>query len=163
MNQEMDNMPTEIYEGSQASEKLDSYRQVKPKDCFLADTDLGPVIMVFNCPEVRGLGPETRYSFLPTAALPVPLTLPLLLMDIEVYGGQPVRVAFKWETGVPEMILTSKYLALFAAKRPKVLWVRDISKFAIKGMVDVDLEKTRQNLESVILPFQYLIDRKEGE
>lgn len=161
-------MAIEVYEDGKAAEKLDAYRQIKSENCFLADTDLGPVIMVFDCPGVRGLGSDTRYSFLPTAALPVPLTLPLLLLDIEVYGGQLIKVAFKWETGVPENMLTAKYLALFAAKRPQDLWVRlnkkrritdrDIRRFARSGSLDINLEKTRQNLESVILPFQYLID-----
>lgn len=173
-------MSTEIYEDSQAAEKLDSYRQVRPENCFSADTDLGQLILIFDCPEVRGLGPEDeRYSFLPTTAVPVPLTSPLLLLDIVTQGGKSIKVAFSWETGVPEMMLTAKYIALFAAKRPKGLWVwlnkkrsitdRNIRKFARKGMLDVNLEAVRENLETVIKPLKQLIDlaisqdRKVGE
>jgi|GEM_PF-2902495 len=161
-------MSAEIYEDSKAAEKLDSYRQIKPEDCFYAETDLGPLILIFDCPEVKNLGPEERYSFLPTTAVPVPYTSPMLLLDIDVYGKNSIKVAFSWETGVPEKMLAAKYLAFFATRKPSGVWGwlkkkhritnRDICKFGKKGSLDVDLTITQQNLEAVICPLQELIN-----
>ena len=159
-------MSAEIREGSKAAEKLDLYRQVKPDDCFYAETDLGPLILIFDCPEVKNLGPEERYGFLPTTAVPVPLTSPLLLIDIDVYGKHPIRVAFSWKTGVPERMLTAKYLVLFAARKSKGIWGwlkknQNMREFGRRGALDVDLTNVRQNLESVILPLKELLAMAE--
>ncbi|HAG12049.1 MAG TPA: hypothetical protein DCK76_11945 [Desulfotomaculum sp.] len=62
-------MHTTIFRNDKAAEKLDSYRQVTMAECFFVDTDQGPAIFVFGCPEVKGLDPEARFSFQATAAI----------------------------------------------------------------------------------------------
>lgn len=155
-------METGIYEGTEATQIFNSYRQINPNDCFYAETTIGPVIMVFGCPEVVNLDPEAEFSLYTSAAIPVPSTSLVLMLNIDIKGHGPLKMSFSWDTGVPEKLLEAKYLAFFAAKRPKEAWIwlkrrhrinfSDLQKFAKKGSLDVDLEVVRENLKAIITP-----------
>lgn len=153
-------MKLDIYEMKEAQQKLKNYRDVKQSDCSMVLTPIGGILLVFNCPEVKKLVGEVDFIFTPSATSPTITTPARLLLDIDVPGRKSLKVAFRWDSGIPKTLLEATYLVFLAIKKPDkrgYSFPDDLLKFAKSGCLDIDLTTMRQNLESFILPTEMMV------
>lgn len=155
-------MKFEIQENKEAIQKLKEYRQIKEKDLVHARTPLGTLVLVFNCPEVKGLGGSEEYKLTPSTVFPSSTVAAKLLLDIEIPGrGENARLAFRWGE-IPRAKTKAKFLVFMAAKKPG--WVKnggkfsqnDLLKLAALGCLDIDLMRMKENFTQVLMPIEAL-------
>lgn len=152
-------MKIDLYEINEALKKTAAYREVKEKDCLYVVTPIGPLLLIFDRPEVMGLVKEVDYRFTPSATSPTIERPAKLLLDIDIPGRKSLKVAFPWDNGIPKALLEATYLVFLAIKKPEksgYCFPDDLLKFAKIGCLDVDLVPLRKNLEQVILPTELM-------
>ena len=147
-----------LYEKKEAQRMLADFREIKNDDCICVPvTPLRQLLLVFNCPEAKGLKNGEDIILTPSTSFPTFDEPAKLYLDIEVLRKSTLKVFFDWQSIVFEKLLESDFLVFLSAKKPdnKPNHVGDLVKFLHEGHLSIEVAYFYENLKNVIMPIDF--------